>query len=700
MTSSASAPVAADRNALTRHIGRAITILTVVLTLAAAGLLSFHTHGLVEAQLRPELEKQSATIAEFAASDVERALGYGIPLPELRGVETYFDEARAPHPEVDFIALLDREGGLLHLSGSSFPQNGQPQLVEAIRTLLASDQPPRTFAHPALGNLVLAPARHEGRIAAIVAVGTDPYFVDNAMQELSYDVLVILLVAVFLALEISAAILSGVVVGPLSGLIMLLKRVSNGDLRTSTARDSRHEIGRAVSHANTVLGALQARYTTLTQRSDATPAPELAQRLKAFGARFGLNRGMSGRDEAVSSPADMRLALFLMVGAEEMQKAFMPLYVASLEDNLIEWLSPQVLIGLPISVYMFAVAVFTPFAGTWSDRFGPRRIFLLGLVPAALGFLGCALASGVLQLVSFRILTAIGYAMCTIAAQGFIMSHMPPRQRAQGAAIFVGVTMAASICGTAIGGILADRVGYRAVFGCAAMLCVVASFLAWRMMPAGRPGQGGPRRALRFSDVRMMLANPRFLALLMFSAIPAKIVLTGFLFYAVPIYLTELKATEAEIGRVMILYSLVIILAGPWLSRLATSPGRSWALVIGGAILSGLATCLLLLGQEIAVVVLCVLVVGIAHAMSISPQIGLVPDVCRKEVDLIGETAILGVFRMLERVGSVIGPILVATLVLRFGMVEGLAWTGAAIVAMALLLLATLIRAPEPGGRQ
>src|SRR5690606_15514478 len=131
--------------------------------------------------------------------------------------------------------------------------------------------------------------------------------------------------------------------------------------------------------ANTVLGALQARYAKLVQYSDATSKPELLERLKAFGARFGLGAGPSGRDAAVSSPADMRLALFVMVGAEEMQKAFLPLYVANLEDSLIEWLSPQVLIGLPISVYMFAVAVFTPFAGTWSDRFGPRRIFLLGL---------------------------------------------------------------------------------------------------------------------------------------------------------------------------------------------------------------------------------------------------------------------------------------------------------------------------------
>lgn len=700
MTRSSGTGIPADRKGLTAHIRRAITILTVVLTLAAAGVLSYQTHWLIEAQLRPELEKQSAAIAEFAASDVERALGYGIPLRELRGVATYFDEVREPHPEVDFIALLDSEGRLLHLSGSDSALAGQSVLGETIEPLLASGQTPKTLAHPALRNFVLAPAVYGNQIEAFVAVGTDPDFVDREMYELTYDVLVILLVAVFLALEISSAILSSLVVGPLTGLIALLKRVAQGDLRTTAVSDARHEIGLAVNHANAILGALQARYAKLALLVEGRSTPALTQRLETVGARFGLSAGALGREERVTSPADMRLALFIMVGAEEMQKAFLPLHVASLDDSLIDWLSPQVMIGLPISVYMLAVALFTPFAGTWADRLGTRRIFLVGLVPAVVGFLGCALASGVLQFISFRILTAIGYAMCTIAAQGFIMRHMPGRQRAQGAAIFVGVTMAASVCGTAIGGILADRIGYRAVFLCAAMLCVVAAVLARQMIPAEPSGEGGSRRALRFSDVRMLLANPRFLALLMFSAIPGKIVLTGFLFYAVPIYLAELKATEGEIGRVMILYSLVIILAGPWLSRLATSPKRSWALVIAGTMLSGFATCLLLLERDISVVVLGVLVVGIAHAMSIPPQIGLVPDVCRKEVEVIGETAILGVFRMLERVGSVIGPILVAVLVVRFGTVESLAWAGAAVMAMALLLLATLIRAPESGEQQ
>src|SRR5207244_9982434 len=123
------------------------------------------------------------------------------------------------------------------------------------------------------------------------------------------------------------------------------------------------------------------------------------------------------------------------------------------------------------------------FAGSWADRSGARRIFVLGLVPALVGYLGAAFSETVFELIAARALTAVGYAMCTIAAQGFILQVTPSKQRAQGMSVFVGVLMSANICGTAIGGILADRIGYRAVFVCASILALLAGTLAMRMLP-------------------------------------------------------------------------------------------------------------------------------------------------------------------------------------------------------------------------
>src|SRR5690606_18914225 len=148
-------------------------------------------------------------------------------------------------------------------------------------------------------------------------------------------------------------------------------------------------------------------------------------------------------------------------------------YVAELERNF-AWISAEILVGLPISIYMLALAVATPISGTWVDRFGARRIFLIGLLPAIAGFVGCAFAAGVLDLLLARTASAVGYAMITIAAQGYMAQAAGRQKRTQGMSTFIGVLMAASICGTAVGGIVADRVGYRAVFLLAAIVALFA----------------------------------------------------------------------------------------------------------------------------------------------------------------------------------------------------------------------------------
>src|SRR5690606_31050447 len=115
-------------------------------------------------------------------------------------------------------------------------------------------------------------------------------------------------------------------------------------------------------------------------------------------------------------------------------------------------------------------------------------------------------------------------------------------------------------CGTAVGGILAGRVGYRAVFLLAAIVALLAGICALRMLVGWRePSDAVGRKRIRIRDLRLLLSNRRFVGLMLLAAIPAKVLLTGFLFYAVPLYLFELGATEAETGRTMMAYSIVII---------------------------------------------------------------------------------------------------------------------------------------------
>lgn len=662
-----------------------ILIITLTLALAAAALLSLRTHRLFKDVLSPEITQKADIVAELATQDVERALGFGIPLDRMVGVPAYLDQLLATHEELAYAAVLDPQGRLQFAAGAD-----SGDIAEELQQPVASFAPgsiDREIVWEQGRQMVLGRAEGpDGTTAAVIAVSLDSRFVDRQFEELAQDVFIVLLVALFLAFEMAVVLLTGRTLRPLNQLIEAVEAGGQGNLHRRIAYRANDGIGRVVRHFNSLVQGLNERYRRLAART--TDLPALREQVAAIGARFGLTEGPIDSFGIRAAVTDVRLPLFVFVMAEELQKSFLPLYIASLDAN-ISWLSPQLLISVPISVYMATLALSTPISGSWSDRYGPRRIFIAGLMVAIVGFLAAAAAHSVLELVAARAAGAIGYGMCTIAAQGFIVQVTDKDERTRGVSVFVTVLMSASICGTAIGGIIADRLGYRVVFVCAAVLALIAGVLALRMMAGGMPAEQA--RRVKLSDLGIALRNPRFLALVLFAAIPNKIVLTGFLFYAVPLYLAGLHVSEAETARVMILYSLVIVLLGPWVSRMADERGYSWSLVIVGTLLSGLAMFLLAVRADVYGVAAAVVAVAVAHAISISPQIALVPEICADEIARVGQTTVLGALRTLERIGSVIGPMLVAAVAMRFGYTASLMVIGGMIALCApILLLARL----------
>lgn len=381
-----------------------------------------------------------------------------------------------------------------------------------------------------------------------------------------------------------------------------------------------------------------------------------------------------GDAEPASAVGRMRAALFLFMLAEELSRSFLPLYARELYTP-VPGLSETVMMGLPIGLFMALVAVFTPFAGHWADRFGSRRTLLLGTLPAVAGFIGTATAGSMAELLLWRGACALGYAVMFIGAQGFVARHTPAERRARGMAQFVAAVIVAGLCGAPLGGILADQFGYRATFAVSALLALAAA-AAVTLLPADRT-ERVQRRPFRMGDATALLANPRFLALLLFSSVPTKLMLTGYLFYLVPVSLHAAGETPAGIGRLMMTYGLIIVLLGPWVSKVADRTGRH-ALFAGlGGLIGGAGTLAILQEQGVAGILIGIAALGVAHALNNATQLALVPEVCRADCARMGESSVFAVYRLLERGGSVIGPLLAAALADRFGMQAALVALGA-----------------------
>jgi predicted MFS family arabinose efflux permease len=322
---------------------------------------------------------------------------------------------------------------------------------------------------------------------------------------------------------------------------------------------------------------------------------------------------------------------------------------------------------------------------------------LVGASVTAFGFAATAFAGNVLDLLVWRSLCALGYAMVFVAAQGHVLEHATAANRARSFALFVGAIMVATVCGPPIGGILADNIGERPTFVVAALLAL-ASITAIRLLPG--PGRSDPQRVAtktpRLRELGGLLVNRRFMTITGLAAIPAKILLTGVCFYLVPLYVLWIGSSQSVAGRILMTYGVVMVVVAPIAASLATSRERMEWLVGAGLVISGMGGLLLMAGDGVGWVFAAIFLVGLGQSLSIAAQSALVREHCDAEVAAMGEPAVYGVYRLIERLGNALGPLLAAVLLLTFGHRTSFVVTGALVMLCGACFLMATRRARGP----
>jgi EmrB/QacA subfamily drug resistance transporter len=139
-----------------------------------------------------------------------------------------------------------------------------------------------------------------------------------------------------------------------------------------------------------------------------------------------------------------------------------------------------------LSGYALAMAVFLLTAGSLADRFGRRRLFLLGLGLFSAASALCALAPSAGALIAARLVQGLGAAVVFPSSLAILAEEFqgPERRRAIGAwGATIGLAFAA---GPLIGGLLVDLFGWRAVFAANVVLGVPMLAFAMRYIRESR----------------------------------------------------------------------------------------------------------------------------------------------------------------------------------------------------------------------
>lgn len=680
-----------------------VVTLVVLLALLANAALTQRTF---EQALAPEVAKKAMSVGASIRALVLKAAENGIGFAELYGVEQRFADVKNEAPEVAYLALTDASGQVLYQHARA-PEGAERYFSSpaALRLLAA----PEGNAPPMrLGNqyMVSLPIVGQAGPLGLLHLGVDARFVNELVLDMLFDVLVVLVVSLFFTLELLHFMAGARLDASLKALGEAFERGASGNFLTR--RDRRNELafGGLLRLMDATLERVNGAYAALGRAVDAgrrVPAherqPGLAKAqagLQALGERYRFGTEPPSNRLEEGDLAKIRAPLFMFILAEELTRPFLPGYVKELLVP-VSWISPQMMVGLPIALFMLIVAIGQPFFGVYCERVGHRRTMMLGAGIAAAGFVASAMAHNVLDLLLWRSLCALGYGLVFVAGQAFVLDHATSANRARSFALFVGAIMAATVCGPSIGGILADNVGTRVSFVVAAVLAA-ASMMVIRLLPDSRevPSNRGPARLPRLVDIAALATNRRFMTVTGLAAMPAKILLTGLCFYLVPLYVLSIGDSQAMAGRIVMIYGVVMVVMAPVTAALASSRDRMNWLVGGGLVLSGLGGTLMLAGQDVGWVFAAVILVGLGQSLSISAQSALVTENCEAEIERLGDGTVYGVYRLLERLGNALGPLIAAALVSSIGYRHSFVAIGAGVLLCGLVFLVATRRSPQP----
>ncbi len=332
-----------------------------------------------------------------------------------------------------------------------------------------------------------------------------------------------------------------------------------------------------------------------------------------------------------------------------------------------------------VSFFAFFRLVFAPAGGRLIARLGERPVYLAGLVIVAVSTGATAFAQDYWQLLVFRGLGGIGSTMFTVSAVALLVRLAPPAIRARVSSAYATAFLLGGVAGPVVGGLLGS-LGLRVPFLVYAVaLLVAAGIVAVFLRRASlRPAPGAPE--LPVMTVRDAWQDTAYRAAL------GSGFANGWANFGVRNAILPLFAT-AVIGRQPWVagMALAVFAAGNAVGLVVAGRRADWLgrkpFILGGLLVSGVATAVTGLAQDLPVLVAVSVVAGVgAGALNPAQQASLADVVGRHRN---GGPA-LAAFQMSQDLGSILGPVLAGLLVDHGSYTLAFGVTGAITVVAAL----------------
>lgn len=136
-----------------------------------------------------------------------------------------------------------------------------------------------------------------------------------------------------------------------------------------------------------------------------------------------------------------------------------------------------------INAYTLCMSALLLIGGAAADRFGRRRLFLIGIVTFTLASIACGFAPDIAALIGARAIQGVGAALLIPCSLAIIGAAFNEQERGAAIGIWSGASALAAGAGPLLGGWLVDHLSWRAIFLINPLIAIPTLWIAVRRLP-------------------------------------------------------------------------------------------------------------------------------------------------------------------------------------------------------------------------
>ena len=391
------------------------------------------------------------------------------------------------------------------------------------------------------------------------------------------------------------------------------------------------------------------------------------------------------------------------------------------------------LVSAVFTTYFMAFVLTLIPAGHIAEKYSNKGLLICGalLTCGAMVLMALSPQFDFYMLFPIRALEGVGQGMLFIGAQSFILKVVPERLKTPGAYLIVFGYNGGILAGTTIGALLVMTLVEQNVFIVGAVFSVCTALYILRFIPAlkkeavtagGEEAKAVPEKKKPakeqgfFSSIGKGLGDPGFLSTILFIGIPTKAVMAGVTMFALPILLSQQEYLKEDIGQILICYAIGVLLISKTVSRLVDKTGSANLILLFGSLFGGIGLFLISYGVQpeflkslitmpvnpviepylgTIALILGLLTLGFGHGFIHAPVVTHITHTRASEN--MGAGPATSIYRFFERIGHVIGPLIVGYLVAAYGNVESILYIAVATTLFGILFfLLNLVIRPQP----